>query len=252
MVHREANSSGLRARSEAIDPGRGGGDSAPGRDLIGSVLGDFEVEGLLGRGGMGEVYRARQLSLGRTVALKVLKPEMVRDPTSRARLEAEASAAARLSHPNIVHVYAFGEADGHAFLAMEFVPGSNLRAALERHGPPELSRAFSIMRQATSAVAEAGEAGLVHRDLKPENLLLTAKGQVKVADFGLCRLPDSEHLNLTAPEMALGTPLYMSPEQIQGRAIDHRSDLYALGATFHHLLTGPTARSRPTPPWPSR
>jgi serine/threonine-protein kinase len=209
------------------------------RDLTGQTIADYRIERLLGRGGMGEVYLARQLSLDRPVALKVLKPELVSNPTYLARFEKEALGAARLSHPNIVHIYSFGGAGDLKCIAMEYVQGINLKDYLVRKGTPELALALSIMRQAGQAVAAAGEAGLVHRDIKPENLLLTRKGQVKVADFGLCReLTQAADLGITQEGITVGTPMYMSPEQVQGRDLDHRSDLYSLGVTYYHMLAG--------------
>ncbi|MEO6809287.1 MAG: protein kinase [Isosphaeraceae bacterium] len=208
------------------------------RDLTGKTLGDFQVERLLGHGGMGEVYLARQISLDRPVALKVLKPDLLSNPTYLARFESEAWAAARLNHPNIVHIYSLGTADDVRFIVMEYVQGTNLREYLVRRGVPALPLALSIMKQATLAVGAAAEAGLVHRDIKPDNLLLTRKGQVKVADFGLVSAPETEHLHLTRPGVTLGTPMYMSPEQVQGHPMDHRSDLYSLGVTFYHMLAG--------------
>ncbi len=214
-------------------------DAAPrGRDLTGANLGDFQVERLLGRGGMGEVYLARQLSLNREVALKVLRPDLLTNPTYIARFEAESWSAAKLNHPNIVHIYTVGISEGLRFIAMEYVQGTNLREYLTRKGTPELLQAISIMRQAGAAVGAAGEVGLVHRDIKPENLLLTRKGQVKVADFGLCRDLDSDRHHVTQTGITLGTPLYMSPEQARGMAMDHRSDLYSLGVTYYHMLAG--------------
>jgi serine/threonine-protein kinase len=210
----------------------------PVRDLSGKVLGDFRVERLLGHGGMGEVYLARQVSLDRPVALKVLRSDLLSNPTYLARFESEAWAAAKLSHPNIVHIYTIGTIDGIRYIAMEYVQGTNLREYLSKKGIPGLDLALSIMRQAGLAIGAAGEVGLVHRDIKPENLLLTKKGQVKIADFGLVRAPETEKLHLTQPGVTLGTPLYMSPEQAQGHALDHRSDLYSLGITFYHMLAG--------------
>src|SRR3954451_12834822 len=134
------------------------------RDLSGMTLGDFEVERLLGHGGMGEVYLARQVSLNRPVALKVLRPDMLSNPTYLARFESEAWAAAKLSHPNIVHIYTLGSIDGIRFIAMEYVAGTNLREYMARRGVPELPLALSIMKQAAVGVGAAGEAGLVHRD----------------------------------------------------------------------------------------
>ena len=207
------------------------------RDLTGASLGDFRVHRLLGQGGMGEVYLARQISLNREVALKVLRPDLT-NPTYLSRFEAEAWAAAKLNHPNIVHIYTLGVFEGLRFIAMEYVQGTNLREYLLRKGPPDLPQALSIMRQAGAAVGAAGEVGLVHRDIKPENLLLTRKGQVKVADFGLCRDLDSDRHHVTQPGVTMGTPLYMSPEQARGQAMDHRSDLYSLGVTCYHMLAG--------------
>ncbi len=208
------------------------------RDLAGVTLGDFEVERLLGRGGMGEVYLARQISLHRLVALKVLRPDLLTKPTYLSRFEAEATMVAKLNHPNIVHIYTLGCVDGIRFIAMEYVQGTNLREYLMKKGALDLALALSIMKQAGVAIGAAGELGLIHRDIKPENLLLTKKGQVKIADFGLCRDQDSVRSDLTQPGITLGTPLYMSPEQAQGHALDHRSDLYSLGITFYHMLAG--------------
>jgi len=213
-------------------------EESPARDLSGATLGDFRVEKLLGRGGMGEVYLAQQISLGRPVALKVLRPDLLSSPGSLARFEAEAATAARLNHPNIVHVYAVGGAGAARYIAMEYVHGWTLREYLDRKGRPDLRLAFSIMRQAALAVGAAGEVGLVHRDIKPENLLLTRKGVVKVADFGLCRVQGASRPDMTQAGDTVGTPLYMSPEQVQGRPLDHRSDLYSLGLTFYQMLAG--------------
>ena len=207
------------------------------RDLTGTHLGDFEVERLLGRGGMGEVYLGRQISLNREVAIKVLRPDLITNTTYLRRFEVEAWSAAKLNHPNIVHIYLLGDVEGLRFIVMEYVRGTNLREYLLKKGPAEVPLALSIMRQAGMAVGAAGEVGLVHRDIKPENLLITKKGQVKVADFGLCRDLDEEH-DVTQPGVTIGTPLYMSPEQARGKEMDHRSDLYSLGVTFYHLLAG--------------
>jgi serine/threonine protein kinase len=209
------------------------------RDLTGLVVDDFQIQRVLGHGGMGEVYLARQISLDRQVALKVLKPELLSNPTYLARFEKEALSAAKLNHPNVVHIYTLGGFDNLKYIAMEYVPGTNLKDFLVRKGPPDLPLALSIMKQAGNAVAAAGEFGLIHRDLKPENLLLTRKGQVKVADFGLCRAPaGAGATELTQEGVTMGTPMYMSPEQVQGKELDHRSDLYSLGVTFYHMLAG--------------
>lgn len=208
------------------------------RDLTGMVLGDFRVERLIGRGGMGEVYLAKQISLNRAVALKVLLPEWVSRPAYQSRFEIEATAVAKLNHPNIVQVHALGQQDGVHYIAMEYVEGINLREYLIRKGTLDLPLALSVMRQSAAAIEAAGEIGLIHRDLKPENLLLTRKGRIKVADFGLCRDLDSDRHHVTQQGTTMGTPLYMSPEQAQGHPMDHRGDLYSLGVTYYHMLTG--------------
>jgi serine/threonine-protein kinase len=208
-------------------------------DLTGRTLGGFQVVRRVGAGGMGQVYLARQLSLKRPVALKLLKADLSRNPTALKRFEAEAHAVARLNHPNIVQVYEFGECDGLRYMALEFVDGRNLRDYLARKGPPDLPVALSMIRQVATALAKAHEQGLVHRDIKPENILVTRKVEVKVTDFGLSRFfAPGEALNLTQSGVTLGTPLYLSPEQAQGKAVDHRSDLYSFGVTCYHLLAG--------------
>ncbi|MBX9584786.1 MAG: serine/threonine protein kinase [Gemmataceae bacterium] len=207
-------------------------------DLSGRTLGDFHVLRPLGAGGMGRVYLARQVSLDRPVALKLLNPALVADPVALKRFEAEALAVARLQHPNVVQVYALGEAGGRRFMALEYVDGRNLREYLARKGPPELPVALSVLRQVAAALGAAHEAGLVHRDVKPENVLVTRKVGVKVADFGLSRAFADDDPRLTKSGLVVGTPVYLSPEQAQGKAVDHRSDLYSLGVTAYHLLAG--------------
>jgi eukaryotic-like serine/threonine-protein kinase len=209
-------------------------------DLSGRTLGDYSILRKLGSGGMGQVYLARQLSLKRDVALKLLRDDLAKNDTALKRFQAEAEAVARINHPNIVQVYAIGEHDGLRFMALEFVAGRNLRDFLSRKGPPELPVALTIMKQVAAALQRAGEQGIVHRDIKPENILLTRKAEVKVTDFGLSRLNDlnAVPLNLTQSGVTLGTPLYMAPEQVQGKPTDHRSDLYSLGVTYFHLLAG--------------
>jgi serine/threonine-protein kinase len=209
-------------------------------DLTGRTLGDFHVLRRIGTGGMGQVYLARQMSLKREVALKLLRGELSDDPTALARFQAEAQAVAKLNHPNIVHIHQVGEADGLRYMVLEFVDGRNLRDYLARKGPPDLPIALSVIRQVALAMQKAHEQGIVHRDIKPENILVTRKVEVKVTDFGLSRFftPDAQPLNLTQSGVTLGTPLYMSPEQVQGQALDHRSDIYSFGVTCYHLLAG--------------
>ncbi|MGP0062087.1 MAG: protein kinase domain-containing protein [Isosphaeraceae bacterium] len=207
-------------------------------DLTGLTLGDFHVEQLLGRGGMGEVYMATQTSLNRPVALKVLRPDFLLKPVYVERFKSEALAVAKLNHPNIVHVYAIGNVGDVHFIAMEYVEGTNLREYLRKKGALELPLVLSIMKQTAQAIGAAGEAGLVHRDIKPENILITKRGRVKVADFGLCRDQSVEAMSMTQSGVTMGTPLYMSPEQAQGHPVDHRSDLYSLGVTYYFMIAG--------------
>jgi serine/threonine-protein kinase len=214
--------------------------AADGPDLTGRTVGDFRVLRRLGQGGMGQVYLAEQVSLKRKVALKILRPDLADNPTNLQRFKLEAESVARATHANIVQVYAVGEADGMPYMALEYVEGKNLREYLAKKGPPDLLLALSIMRQVASALQRAGELGMVHRDIKPENILLTRKGEVKVADFGLsrCLAGDGPALNLTQSGVTMGTPLYMSPEQVEGKPVDPRSDVYSFGVTCYHVLAG--------------
>ncbi len=209
-------------------------------DLTGRILGDFQILRKLGQGGMGYVYLARQLSLKREVALKFLRKDLTENPIALQRFQAEAEAVARISHPNIVQVYSIGEQEGFRYMALEYVEGRNLRDFIDRKGALEVPVALTIFRQIAAALQRASELGLVHRDIKPENILLNRKAEVKVTDFGLSRYFAGENkpLSLTQSGMTLGTPLYMSPEQVQGKPVDHRSDLYSFGVTAYHTLTG--------------
>ncbi|GIX03096.1 MAG: serine/threonine protein kinase [Planctomycetaceae bacterium] len=208
-------------------------------DLTGRTLGEFKILRKLGRGGMAEVYLAEQTSLSRQVAIKVLKPEFVSDETYVKRFKHEARAAGGLNHPNIVQVYHIGEQDGFHYIAQEYVRGSTLRDYMRKKGQLELGVALHILRQVTAALHVAGQAGIVHRDIKPENILLTRRGEAKVADFGLAQLTQGgDRVALTQVGVTMGTPLYMSPEQAAGKSVDHRSDLYSLGAMAYHMLAG--------------
>ena len=195
----------------------------------------------LGRGAMAEVYLAVQSSLKRRVAIKVLRPEFANDATYVARFQREAESAASLVHANIVQIYEVGFVDDIHFIAQEYVQGENLRQWMRRNGNPTAAQGLAIISQATAGLARAGEQKLVHRDIKPENILITKSGEVKVADFGLARSAydgTGESMALTQVGMTLGTPLYMSPEQAEGRKLDPRSDIYSLGVTCYHLLAG--------------
>jgi len=208
-------------------------------NLSGRQLGDFRLLRRLGRGAMADVYLAEQRLLRRRVAVKILKPELANDQTYLRRFEIEAQAAASLVHANIVQIYEVGHLDGLRFIAQEYVQGQDLHEWVSRHGPPDLAHALSVIRQVAAALAKAAEQGVVHRDIKPENIMLTQSGEVKVADFGLARVTrEGEAVDLTQVGIALGTPLYMSPEQVEGKPLDPRSDLYSLGVTSYHMLSG--------------
>ena len=207
-------------------------------DLTDQMLGEFRLLRRLGGGGMAEVWLAEQTSLRRQVAIKVMRPDIQADETCRRRFEQEALATAGLNHPNIVQVYAVGESNGVRYIAQEYVSGMNMRDYILKKGPPTAHIALHLLKQVASALQAASDQGIVHRDIKPENILLTRKGVAKVVDFGLAQLAQGSDLRLTQAGMTMGTPLYMSPEQVQGSKVDQRSDLYSLGATFYHLLAG--------------
>ena len=208
-----------------------------GSDLSGRILGGYRLLHKLGSGGMADVYLAEQTSLNRRVAVKALRPATLLHPEAVERFSQEARAAAALVHGNIVQIHEVGCIEGIHFLAEEFVSGPSLRAWLKESGPLGPDAVLSVLMQVAAALACAEGGGVVHRDIKPENLLLTPRGEVKVADFGLARVLHDD-LELTQTGMALGTPLYMSPEQSHGGEVDVRSDLYSLGATAYHLVAG--------------
>ena len=208
-------------------------------DFLPKQLGEFRLIKKLGTGGMAEVYLAEQTSLRRQVAVKVLLPEFVRDEQYVRRFRHEAAAAGTLNHPNIVQVYMVGEDQGVNYIAQEYVQGRTLKDYITRKGPLEIKIALHILRQVASALQVASENGIVHRDIKPENILLTNKGEAKVADFGLAQLTlQGERVSMTQPGITLGTPLYMSPEQVNGQPLDSRSDIYSFGIMAWHMLGG--------------
>lgn len=208
-------------------------------DLVGQTIGDYTLLRRLGSGGMADVYLAEQVSLRRKVAFKVLKPELGKDTAYVQRFIREAQAAAALTQSSIVQIYEVGAAAGVHFIAQEYVPGRNLRQYLNRHGAVETTMALNVLRQTAMALQKAGEAGVTHRDIKPENIMLSPSGEVKVTDFGLARLSnESSRMDLTQIGITMGTPLYMSPEQVEGRTVDPRSDIYSLGITAFHMLAG--------------
>jgi predicted Ser/Thr protein kinase len=213
---------------------------------VGQCLPQFEILELLGRGGMGVVYKARQRQLDRLVALKILPPADALSPDFLARFSREARSLAKLTHPNIVAIYDFGESGGIYYFSMEFVEGVNLRQLL---ATKEVSaeQALAIVPQICDALAYAHEEGVVHRDIKPENILIDRKGRVKIADFGLAKLLQREALDLTltATGVTLGTMRYMAPEQMEKpETVDHRADIYSLGVVIYEMLTGDVPMGR--------
>jgi serine/threonine-protein kinase len=210
------------------------------------VGGRYQITGLIASGGMGEVFQAHDRVLDRTVALKILRAGLGSDTDFIDRFRKEATIAGRLSHPNIVQVYDFGRSeDGSAYMAMELVDGQNLREVLSASGRLRPALAARIAAQVCAALEAARKAGLVHRDIKPENILLTADGQVKVADFGLSRTMAESRA--TQANVLLGTAHYVAPEQVEGKDSDHRADLFALGVVLYEMLTGATPFTGDTP-----
>lgn len=229
------------------------GASGPPRPLsVGELAGrlpGLEVTAMIGRGGMGAVYRARQTDLDREVAVKVLPEDLAKDPTFVERFRREARALARLDHPNIVRVFGSGVADGLCYIVMELVDGVTLREAIDQK-TIDSAAALRIVPLICEALAFAHSAGVVHRDIKPENILLGRGGTVKVADFGLAKLSDADAAEtlLTATGVHMGTLRYMAPEQLDGQTADHRADIYALGVVFYELLTGRVPMGHFPPP----
>ena len=204
----------------------------------GARLGHYRIISLLGRGGMADVYRAEDERLGREVALKAVPPEFARDPERVERFEREVRAAARLTHPNIVTVYEFGQGAGQHFYTMALMPGGDLKARIRAHPgglPPAEARAVTAAM--ARALDYAHRQGFVHRDVKPENILFGEDGVAQLTDFGIARAMSSG-TRMTATGMSIGSPHYMSPEQARGQAVDGRSDLYSLGVVLYEMLTG--------------
>ena len=216
-------SSGWLTSSDSIDHGR----FAPGAMLDGR----YRIIGLLGRGGMGEVYRADDLRLGQPVALKFLPDTLRHDPVRLAQFHNEVRTARQVSHPNICRVYDIGEADGLLYLSMEYVDGEDLATSLRRIGRFPEDKAADIARQLCAGLAAAHQRGVLHRDLKPANVMLDGAGKVRVMDFGLAAIGRVE-------DIRAGTPAYMAPEQLLGREVTARSDIFALGLVLYELFTG--------------
>jgi serine/threonine-protein kinase len=221
--------------------------------LVGRVVADrYRIIALVGRGGMGVVYKCEHTRMGKIMAIKLLHGDLARDAEVQRRFRREAQAASRLSHPNTVSIFDFGTADGLMYLVMEYVSGEDLGKILRtaHHLPP--TRVAAIAAQACGSLAEAHEKGIVHRDLKPENLLISAlkdgRDFVKLLDFGLAKLREGEERNeITSAGTLVGTPYYMAPEIIRAQGVDHRADVYALGAVIYRAVTGTPAFTGQSP-----
>ena len=214
--------------------------------MIGKTLNHFKVLDRLGKGGMGEVYVAEDCKLKRKIALKVLPEEVARDPARLDRFQREAESIAALNHPNIVTIYSIEEADGIRFLTMELVVGETLTQMIPSNGI-DVESFLRFGTPVAEALSAAHEKGIIHRDLKPGNIMVSHEGRIKVLDFGLAKLirddsdPDSSRMEThaqTEDGIVLGTMPYMSPEQIQGKRLDHRSDIFSLGIIFYEMITG--------------
>ena len=213
--------------------------------MVGRTLAHYQINDAIGAGGMGEVYRATDMKLGRDVALKILPPDVASDPERLARFQREARAVAALNHPNVVTLYSVEESDGVHFLTMELIEGQPLDRLILADGLP-VERIVEIASALAEALAAAHEKGIIHRDLKPANVMVTTEGRVKVLDFGLAKDMGAEtsdgatqtSAGLTQVGIVMGTPAYMSPEQVSGRTLDHRTDIFSLGVILHEMATG--------------
>ena len=235
-----------RAAAPQTTPPPAGAWTPPDADEISRLFPELDQVELIGRGGMGAVYKVRQIAIDRVVALKILPSTLAADPEFELRFTREAQAMARLSHPNIVVLFEFGQREQLFYLIMEYVDGASMRHLVDTAGvsPRE---ALAIIPQICDALQFAHDRGIVHRDIKPENILLDRQGRVKIADFGLARMAGSAGVNVT--QVVLGTPYYMAPEQMTTpQAVDHRADIYSLGVVFYQLLTGELPIGRFDPP----
>lgn len=234
-----------RASAERPDPAPDPSHaSTHGRFEPGTRLGSrYRIVALLGRGGMGEVYRADDLELGQSVALKFLPPGVAADPRELTRFRSEVRIARQIAHPNVCRVYDIGEADGHVFLSMEYIDGEDLSAVLRRMGRPTEDKACEIARQVALGLAAAHEAGMLHRDLKPANIMIDGRGRARITDFGLAGLASE----LARGGQIAGTPAYMAPEQFADGTVSVRSDVYSLGLVLYELFTGKRAFEARTP-----
>src|SRR5262245_14254938 len=234
---------GARPGTDHLATGGFGGPRGPAATppalVAGAALGSrYLIESVLGEGGMGMVYRARDLELNRTVALKVIRPELASRPEILDRFKREILLASQVTHRNVVRIFDLGEAGDLRFISMSFIEGESLRALLDREGPLTAERGVPLVRTIALALAAAHEAGIVHRDLKPHNVLIDRDGQPYIGDFGISRSMDSDGGTMTETGAILGTVDYMSPEQARGDVPDHRSDIYSLGVMMFEMFTG--------------
>src|SRR5271170_5023010 len=218
----------------------GGGRFAPGT----MVADRYRIVALLGRGGMGEVYRAEDLKLGQVLAIKFLPQALSNDEATLARFHSEVRVARQVSHPNVCRVFDIGDADGVPFLTMEYIDGEDLSSLVRRIGRLPQDKAIEIARQICAGLAAAHERGVVHRDLKPANVMLDGAGKVRLTDFGLAAIA----ANIQGAEVRAGTPAYMAPEQLAGKEVTIKSDLYSLGLVMYEILTGKRAFEAATLP----
>ncbi|MDP6118630.1 MAG: FHA domain-containing serine/threonine-protein kinase [Planctomycetota bacterium] len=206
---------------------------------VGKKLGGYEIVEFLGKGGMGAVYKGRQISMERFVALKILNEKLVNDKDFIERFLQEAKSAGRLNHPNIIQVIDIDMSDGTYFFSMEYVDGPTVGRILKEKGQLLVDESLEIVASTAEALHFAHRNALIHRDIKPDNVMINSEGQVKLADLGLARNPDDDMVDLVdGKKIVWGTPSYMSPEQAMGHKLDGRSDLYSLGATWYQMLTG--------------
>ncbi len=203
--------------------------------MIGTQIANYRIEEKLGEGGMGVVYKAVDVNLDRTVALKFLSTELNRDPGLIERFQAEAKAQANLNHTNIATLYNFINVDGNWLIAMEYVDGINLEETILRNGVMQYQDAVPLFKQALLGIGFAHRFGIIHRDIKPANIMINKHGIVKVMDFGIAKVLSGRRLTRTG--VAVGTVSYMSPEQIRNQGVDIRSDIYSLGVTLYQMLT---------------
>src|SRR5580704_8157346 len=232
-----------RTSSSGVTSSSSSGWSGAGRFAAGTILASrYRIVAALGRGGMGEVFRAEDLTLQQEIALKFLPRELTSDPEALERFHREVRMARQISHPNVCRVFDIGVADGAPFITMEYVDGEDLSSLLRRIGRFPQDKGLEIARQICAGLAAAHEQGLLHRDLKPANVMLDGRGRVRITDFGLASLAGDVH----GGEIRAGTPAYMAPEQLEGKEVTFKSDIYALGLVLYEIFTGKRAFDAPT------